>query len=37
VSAYKRSGRQAAAAEQYGHYAAYIRELGATPPGYDEL
>ena len=36
--AYKASGRRAAAAEQYAHYAAFVRdELGADPPSFDEL
>jgi DNA-binding SARP family transcriptional activator len=35
---YKSTGRHAAAAEQYAHYAAFVRdELGAEPPGYDEV
>ncbi|MHB8891921.1 MAG: BTAD domain-containing putative transcriptional regulator [Candidatus Limnocylindrales bacterium] len=35
---YKASGRHAAAAEQYSHYASVLRdELGADPPSYDEL
>ena len=35
---YKANGRQAAAAEQYAHYAAIVRqELGADPPGFDEI
>jgi LuxR family maltose regulon positive regulatory protein len=37
LRAYKQGGRHAAAAEQYAHYAAYIRELGADPPAYDEI
>lgn len=38
LRAYKRSGRHAAAAEQYAHYAAYVRqELAADPPSYDEI
>jgi DNA-binding SARP family transcriptional activator len=38
LRAYKRSGRRAAAAEQYAHYAAYVRsELAAEPPSYDEV
>jgi DNA-binding SARP family transcriptional activator len=35
---YKASGLHAAAAEQYAHYAAFVRdELGAEPPGYEEI
>ena len=35
---YKANGRHAAAAEQYAHYAAIVRqELGADPPGFDEI
>jgi DNA-binding SARP family transcriptional activator len=35
---YKLTGRQAAAAEQYAHYAAVCREeLGADPPTFDEI
>ena len=35
---YKRSGRAAAAAEQYAHYASSLRQdLGAEPPAFDEL
>lgn len=38
LRAYKRSGRQAAAAEQYAHYAAFVREeLGTEPPPYGEV
>ena len=38
LRAYKRSGRRAAAAEQYAHYAAYVRsELAVEPPTYDEI
>ena len=38
LRAYKRGGRQAAAAEQYAHYAAYVRgELGAEPIGFAEI
>jgi DNA-binding SARP family transcriptional activator len=36
--AYKASGRRAAAAEQYAHYAAVLRdELGIEPPRLDEI
>jgi len=35
---YKQGGRKAAAAEQYAHYAAYVRqELAAEPPRWEEL
>ncbi len=35
LRAYKLGGWHAAAAEQYAHYAAYVRsELGAEPPSY---
>jgi DNA-binding SARP family transcriptional activator len=35
---YKASGRQAAAAEQYAHYAAFVRnELAADPVPFDEI
>jgi ATP/maltotriose-dependent transcriptional regulator MalT len=35
---YKLAGRQAAAAEQYAHYAATLREeLGVVPPSYDSI
>jgi DNA-binding SARP family transcriptional activator len=35
LRAYKRSGRTAAAAEQYAHYAATLRsELGVEPPDF---
>jgi two-component SAPR family response regulator len=38
LRAYKAGGHQAAAAEQYAHYAAYVRgELGAEPPSYGEI
>ncbi len=38
LRAYKRSGRRAAAAEQYAHYAAYVRsELAAEPPSYEDI
>ena len=38
LRAYKASGRQAAAAEQYAHYAAYVRgELGADPPAFGDI
>jgi DNA-binding SARP family transcriptional activator len=37
LRAYKYSGRHAAAAEQYGHYAAFIRDLGSEPPGFEEI
>jgi DNA-binding SARP family transcriptional activator len=38
LKAYKLSGRKAAAAEQYGHYAAMVREeLGAEPPSFDDV
>ena len=38
LRAYKASGRHAAAAEQYAHYAAFVRdELGADPPSFDEI
>ena len=38
LRAYKAGGRHAAAAEQYAHYAAYVRdELGAEPPPFDDL
>jgi two-component SAPR family response regulator len=35
---YKATGRHAAAAEQYAHYAAVVRdELGADPPPFDDV
>jgi DNA-binding SARP family transcriptional activator len=35
---YKSTGRQAAAAEQYAHYAGVLREeLGAEPPSFDDI
>jgi DNA-binding SARP family transcriptional activator len=35
---YKSSERHAAAAEQYAHYAAFVRdELGAEPPSFDDV
>ncbi len=38
LHAYKRSGRRAAAAEQYAHYAAAIREeLGVEPPLLEDI
>jgi DNA-binding SARP family transcriptional activator len=38
LRAYKRSGKPAAAAEQYAHYAAVVREeLGAEAPLFDEI
>ncbi len=38
LKAYKASGRQAAAAEQYAHYAAFLREeLAADVPSYEEI
>jgi DNA-binding SARP family transcriptional activator len=37
LRAYKESGRRAAAAEQYAHYASTLRELGADPPGFDDV
>ncbi len=38
LRAYKQGGRRAAAAEQYAHYAAYVRkELGVEPPRWDDL
>ncbi len=38
LKAYKSSGRHAAAAEQYAHYAAFVRnELAADPPSYDDI
>jgi DNA-binding SARP family transcriptional activator len=38
LRAYKVGGRHAAAAEQYAHYAAYVRgELGTEPPSYGEI
>ena len=38
LRAYKLGGRHAAAAEQYAHYAAYLRgELGADPPAYQDI
>ncbi len=38
LRAYKRGGRQAAAAEQYSHYASVVREeLGAEPPPFAEI
>jgi DNA-binding SARP family transcriptional activator len=38
LRAYKHSGRHAAAAEQYAHYAAVQRhELGVVPPPLDEI
>jgi DNA-binding SARP family transcriptional activator len=38
LRAYKSGGRQAAAAEQYAHYAAFQREqLGVNPPPLDEI
>jgi DNA-binding SARP family transcriptional activator len=38
LRAYKLGGRHAAAAEQYTHYASYVRgELGAEPPSYGEI
>jgi DNA-binding SARP family transcriptional activator len=38
LMAYKASGRRAAAAEQYAHYASFMREeLGSEPPPLDQL
>jgi ATP/maltotriose-dependent transcriptional regulator MalT/DNA-binding SARP family transcriptional activator len=38
LRAYKAGGRHAAAAEQYAHYASYVRgELGAEPPSFAEI
>ena len=38
LRAYKAGGRHAAAAEQYAHYAAYVRgELGAEPPAFGDI
>ena len=38
LRAYKASGRQAAAAEQYAHYSSYLRDqLGIEPPRLDEV
>jgi DNA-binding SARP family transcriptional activator len=38
LRAYKVGGRHAAAAEQYAHYAAYMRgELGTEPPTFGEI
>jgi DNA-binding SARP family transcriptional activator len=38
LRAYKTGGRLAAAAEQYSHYASYVRgELGADPPSFGEI
>ena len=38
LRAYKASGRQAAAAEQYAHYSTLLRdELGADAPPYDDI
>jgi DNA-binding SARP family transcriptional activator len=38
LRAYKAGGRHAAAAEQYAHYASYIRgELGADPPSFGDI
>jgi two-component SAPR family response regulator len=38
LRAYKIGGRQAAATEQYAHYASYVRrELGAEPPSFDDI
>jgi DNA-binding SARP family transcriptional activator len=38
ILAYKASGRRSAAAEQYAHYAAFVREeLGSEPASIDEL
>jgi DNA-binding SARP family transcriptional activator len=38
VLAYRASGRRAAAAEQYAHYSAFVREeLGSTVPALDDL
>jgi DNA-binding SARP family transcriptional activator len=38
LRAYKLGGRPAAAAEQYAHYASYLRrELGTEPPSFDEI
>jgi two-component SAPR family response regulator len=38
VRLYKLTGAHAAAAEQYGHYAAMLRdELGVEPPGIDAV
>jgi DNA-binding SARP family transcriptional activator len=38
LRAYKAGGRHAAAAEQYGHYASYVRgELGVEPPSYGDI
>ena len=35
---YKASGLHAAAAEQYSHYATYVRDaLGVDPPSFDEI
>jgi LuxR family maltose regulon positive regulatory protein len=38
LKAYKASGRQAAAAEQYAHYATLVRtELAVEPPSFDDI
>jgi len=38
LRAYKRSGRGAAAAEQYAHYATVLKEeLGVEPPAYEDV
>ncbi|MEO5965725.1 MAG: BTAD domain-containing putative transcriptional regulator, partial [Candidatus Limnocylindrales bacterium] len=38
LRAYKASGRHAAAAEQYGHYSAFMREeLGIEPPSLEDV
>ena len=38
LRAYKAGGRHAAAAEQYAHYSAYVRdELGIDPPAFQDL
>lgn len=38
LRAYKAGGRNAAASEQYAHYASYVRgELGAEPPPFREI
>jgi DNA-binding SARP family transcriptional activator len=38
LRAYKASGRQSAAAEQYAHYSAVVREeLGADPPSFSDV
>jgi DNA-binding SARP family transcriptional activator len=37
LKAYKHGGRRAAAAEQYAHYASYVRGLGSEPPGFEDI